>query len=326
MKKKFLAIFVALLLCASVSMTSCSFVVAPLLFDYAVNEYLDFDTDEKEPTSDEDDSEGGDESQTTDNGSKDTPTHTVSQTRPYYNMGSNKKLSDKIVVIFLFVDDNSDAWTYDEIATFMTEQARPALYYLVYEAEKWDVELWFELDFYSTPTHDIELKYEGDVGNGLNGNDMSMNVLENTATDMGYTSPEAMLSAHRAQYSNAEIAYVNVFNEAGRSYTCMQVGNPTQEYAEHCVLFADAYENAPRVAETRSATIAHEFLHLYGSEDFYTPDKRQALALLTYPNDIMLISATSLSDISISDVTAHMVGWNDTAPEICYNEAWRSDE
>jgi hypothetical protein len=65
---------------------------------------------------------------------------------------------------------------------------------------------------------------------------------------------------------------------------------------------------------------------LYGAEDFYTPDKRQTLALLTYPNDIMLISATSLSDVSLSDMTAYLVGWNDTAPEICYNEAWRADE
>ena len=159
MKKRLFAIFVALLLCATVCMTSCSFIVAPLLFDYAVDEFLDLDINEKNTEDDLDDSQNGGESKPSEDKGGDTTIHPVSQTRPYYNIGSNKKLADKIVVIFLFVDDNSDAWSYNEIVTFMTEQARPALYYLVYEAEKWGVELAFELDLYSTPTNEIELKY-----------------------------------------------------------------------------------------------------------------------------------------------------------------------
>ncbi|MBE6577000.1 MAG: hypothetical protein E7653_02540 [Ruminococcaceae bacterium] len=252
-------------------------------------------------------------------------TFEVSETRPCYNLGSNKELSGRIVVLMAFVDDNTSTWTYQEIASFVEYQAKPALLYLADQAKNWNIELQFEIGVFATVISGTEIKYEGSVGTGTDGSSMSKDVLEHTAKDLGFVTPDSMLSMHRAQYSNVEIAYINVFNMPGRSYTCMQVTNPALEYTEHCVLFAQAYEGDPQLEETRAPTVAHEFLHLYGAEDFYTPDERATLAAEVYPTDIMLIAATSLDEITFSDMTAHMIGWHETAPEICTKDGWQAE-
>ncbi len=318
-KRRHIALFVALLLSLTLCLTGCGLVFTTPSFETQskqdVNIHLPIYNPGAVPYVDDDPTTS----------EKPSDTFEVSETRPYCNLGSNKKLSEKIVVLLVFVDDDVSAWSYQDIWYFIEYQAKPALLYLVDEAEKWNVELSFEYDYFSTVTDGMEIKYEGEVGTGLEGSTMSKDVLDNTAEDLGFATTDIMLTTHRFQYANVEIAYINVFNMPGRSYTCMQVSNPAVEYTEHCVLFADAYEGDPRLEETRSATIAHEFLHLYGAEDFYTPDERAALATETYPTDIMLIAATSLSDVTFSDLTAHMVGWYDQAPEICYKNGWRTE-
>ncbi len=321
MKTRRITLALALLLCISVCMTGCGVFLTTPSFDFSPDTFND-PSEEQLPVynpgalvnPNHKDNDLGAQGNTA----------TVSKTRPYYDLGSNKTLKDKIVVLFVFVDDNTSEWTYGEIMSFVEYQVEPALYYLIDEAQNWGVTLEFEYYVFSSVTSELDIKYEGEVGNGLEENDMSKDVLKHTASDLGFESTETMLSTHRTRYSNTEIAYVNVFNTVGRSYTCMQVGTPSLEYTEHCVLFADAYEGDPRLAETRSATVAHEFLHLYGAEDFYTPDERAALAAQTYPTDIMLIASTSLDQISFSDMTAYMIGWYNVPPQICYKNGWRA--
>ncbi len=247
----------------------------------------------------------------------------VSDARPYYGLGTNKELEGLITVVLVFVDDNSTYWTQSEVNDFLEYQANPAFNYLIAEAAKWDVELSFDIGYYSTHSIGASIKYEGNIGTGLDGGYMSSDVMENVAADLGYSTPDEMVDAHR-DYYKTEIAFVNVFNTAGRAYTYMQVTSPEVEYAEHCVMFADAYVGAPNYVQSRSATVAHEFLHLYGAEDFYTPDERARYAQNIYSNEIMLIAATSLSQVSLSEVTAYLVGWHDNVPAMCLTDAWKS--
>lgn len=247
----------------------------------------------------------------------------LSSARPYYGIGSNKQLEGLITVVFVFVDDYSTYWTQTGIDFFMQYQADPALDYLVGEAAKWDVELDFRVLYHSSLSTGSSIRYEGNIGTGLDGGYMSSDVMEHVAADIGYTTPEKMMAAYRELY-DTEVAFINVFNTAGRAYTYMQVTAPEVEYAEHCIMFAKAYAGEATSVQSRSSTIAHEFLHLYGAEDFYTPDERARYAQNIYSNEIMLIAATSLSQVSLSEVTSFLVGWHDNIPAMCLTEAWKS--
>jgi hypothetical protein len=92
--------------------------------------------------------------------------------------------------------------------------------------------------------------------------------------------------------------------------------------AEHCVVFSEHYNYSLDEQGAGAATIAHEILHLFGAEDYYTPNARKALANKTYPKDIMLEARDDVSKNDIGDLTAYSIGWTDVAPEICSNPKW----
>ena len=318
MKKRYFAALMALLLCCAICLSGCSSfsyedtdysytesprrynelpIYNPGILSLAENDTLTPDNDN-------------------------TNTVDPSKYRPYYALGSNKYLEGTITVIFIFVDEYYSSWTENEVIYFLEYQALPAMDYLVEEAEKWGIELELNVSYYSTPTSGGTIRYDGRIGTAINSeNDMSEDVMEDICLDIGYYTPEEMLADHRQEYGT-EIAYINVFDTVGRSYTFLQSANPSVEYVEHAIIFRSYGD--PYTDESRSPTIAQEFLHLYGAEDFYTPDNRARIAERTYPNELMLISATNLSQVNLSEVTAYLIGWSDDVPSMCLTDAWKS--
>ncbi len=246
--------------------------------------------------------------------------------RPNYELADCRHLEGKPVVVLLFIDDDESNWTGEEVSAFTQKQVIPALDYLEENAKKWDVELDFVVESYSTALSGYEIKYEGTVNPNLSNGGSTKDVLDKAAEDIGCKSNWGIYSYYKSKHPNDDIIFLNLLNKDGRSYTRHAISTGYSKYAEHSVIFADYLGGSPDnlIDGERSSTIAHEILHLFGAEDYYTSLERELLAKEKYPNDIMLWQSYDIEDNLIGDCTAFSIGWTDTVPEVCYNDKWWS--
>ncbi|MBE6531544.1 MAG: hypothetical protein E7679_05615 [Ruminococcaceae bacterium] len=241
--------------------------------------------------------------------------------RPRYELANCRNLKGKPVVVLIFIDDNESHWTKDEILTFTHKDVLVALNYLEKNASKWDVDLDFVIESYSTPVNNYEIKYEGIVNPDVLNGDATTNVLSHAAADIGSVTNWELYSYYKSIYPNDDIIFLNLLNKPGISYSIHSIMPGTYQFAEHCVIFAD-YLGEVYPDGACASTIAHEILHQFGAEDYYSSDSRKNLAIQKYPNDIMLWANDNIENNSIGDCTAFSVGWTDVVPEVCYNHRW----
>lgn len=244
--------------------------------------------------------------------------------RKYYALGNCQNLKDRPVVMLFYIDDDESAWDEASVIDFTENQVKIGLDYLETAAKEWGVSLDFELVIHSTPHTGNVYKYEGVVEPDLRTNGSTKDVLDKAAQDLGYASNWEMHKAFESQYPNRDIIYLTFFNKKGVSYTRHQIVEGISEYAEHCVIFTDYLTSYPgdRDIGTRSATVAHELLHLFGAEDYYLTEARETLANEFYPTDIMLWQFEVVANNTIGDFTAFTLGWTDEVPEVCKDVNW----
>lgn len=96
-----------------------------------------------------------------------------------------------------------------------------------------------------------------------------------------------------------------------------------QNYSSLFYIFAyDLTSNRNDSVGSQSSLVAHEMLHLFGAEDFYTTTNRKTIAGTYYIADIMLSASYYIITNNISDATAFYIGWTDEVPDVLYNENW----
>lgn len=244
--------------------------------------------------------------------------------RPNYALGNCRKLEGNPVVVLLFIDDNESSWSKKEILTFTQKHILVGLDYLEANAKTWGVDLDFIVESYSTPLSGFELKYEGTVIKNLLINGSSKDVLDQAAVDIGFQSNWELYSYYKEKYPNDDIIFLNFLNKSGKSYARHAISTGYFEYSEHCVIFADylGYFFHSRPNGSRASTVAHEILHLFGAEDFYSSTSREKIAEQTYPNDIMLHQYDDIESNKIGDCTAFSIGWTNTTPRVCFRAEW----
>ncbi len=248
----------------------------------------------------------------------------INTMRKNYALGNCQALKDKPVVMLFFIDDNESFWDEASVIDFTENQIKIGLDYLEKVAQNRGIFLDFEIVINSAAHTGVEFKYEGKVETNIGANPSTKDVLDNAAQDLGYVDNWDMHKKLSEKYQNREIIYLTFFNKNGVSYTRHQIKAGDIQYAEHSIIFAD-YLTAPansRDIGTRASVVAHELLHLYGAEDFYTTNMREKIANAIYPNDIMLWQFEKIDNNTIGEVTAFSIGWTDTVPEVCYNENW----
>ena len=244
--------------------------------------------------------------------------------RPYYALANCRRLEGNPVVVLIFIDDNESAWTKNEVVTFTQEHILPGLDYLENTAKTWGVNLDFVIQSYSTPLNGYEIKYEGVVNRNLHNGGSTKDVLDQAAMDIGCASNWELYSYYKEKYPTDDIIFLNFLNKSGKSYARHAISTGYVEYSEHCVIFADYLGGSPAMRQngSRASTVAHELLHLFGAEDYYSPRSRERLANQNYPKDIMLWQYDNIEDNVIGDCTAFSVGWTDIVPDVCYEDAW----
>ncbi len=241
------------------------------------------------------------------------------QKRPNYALGNCRKLEGNPVVVLLFVDDRESTWTAEEVEAFTQEHVLVGLEFLEKQAKLWGVHLDFTVESYSTPFSGYELAYDGVVNTNLFVGGSTKDVLGQAATDIGCASDWELYSYYKSKHPDDDIIFLNLLNKAGISYARHAISTGYSAYSEHCVIFTDYLDGT---GGSRASTVAHEILHLFGAEDFYTPSSREALALQQYPDDIMLLRFNEMDDHDLGDCTAFSVGWTNRVPSVCYNAKW----
>ncbi len=246
------------------------------------------------------------------------------QSRPNYNLANCRNLKGNPVVVLIFIDDNESHWTKEEVTTFTQEHILVGLDYLEKNARKWGVDLDFTIESYSTALSGYKIKYEGTVNRNLYNGGSTKDVLDKAAQDIGCDSNWELYSYYKAKYPKDDIIFLNFLNKSGKSYTRHSISTGYGAYSEHCVIFADYLGSSPneRKNGSRASTVAHEILHLFGAEDYYTSVSRESLANQKYPNDIMLWQYDNIEDNLIGDCTAFSVGWTNVPPDVCFDPRW----
>ena len=240
-----------------------------------------------------------------------------------YNAGSCRRLEGRPYVLVVYLDDNESNWTEEEVKSYQANLIEPALTYIEENAKKWGVFLDIGMGYYATYGHpDRPVKHSSAVED-YNENGSNRDLMEQVARTLGYESVTAMHDAITKHAGTEQVAYVVMVDKGGRSYSVAHY-KPEEVVDQHYwieySLIFSGFTDTSR--DSASDTIVHELLHIFGAEDYYYPEGRNALARQYYLTDIMLCNEPDLQYFTIEDFTAYTLGWTDEIPEVCYMEGW----
>ena len=214
----------------------------------------------------------------------------------------------------------------EDVADFTEMRIFPALDFLKREAAAWGVELDFDIKRFSVPlSGGLRIKYTGVINRDLEVGGTTKDIPHQMASRLGCDSPLELLAALREEFQTEYIIPVMLVQANGLSYTRNQYSEGIKDHMEHSVIFSDTWNSTTgqwRYTGKRSAAVAHHILCLFGAENFYSFDTREAIAEEYYPLDIMLMDYTSLYLLEVGDFTAYCVGWTDKMPAVCRRASW----
>ena len=244
--------------------------------------------------------------------------------RPSHKIGTSYTLSKDAAVVVFLVDDDESQWDEDSAAAF-SRMVDEAMDFICDSAKEYGVELTLPRYIYRT-TSERQIRYEGTVTTGGE----KLDAMGSMAKCLGYGDRIDMNEAFQQEFGMEQVAYIVATNKSAHCYA-QSLDHRDQEYywciPEYCVI--DFPENAEK-----SGVIVHEFLHMFGAQDFYRKEfstdsepivyneSRSELAKTLCPDDPMMSASQSTSEIRISSFTAYTVGWLDEQPAEYNCDQW----
>lgn len=236
--------------------------------------------------------------------------------RYFYDIGINRKLEDTPFIVAFFMDDDESSWTQESVSKFYHKLVTPSVDFLEKSAAEYNVNLDFQVGHVATYEHpDTPVKYNGIVEPNRD-TSASRDIVDQAAAALGYSSKEEMHARFQEISGQEEIIYVFLLNKAGQTHASIY-GNSSAavnyegQLFEFCVIYTGFEEGVENVG---SEAVAHEILHLYGAEDYYTPEERAVVASMFCPNDIMLCAQSDIRNYEVGELTAYSVGWFNIVP------------
>ncbi len=231
--------------------------------------------------------------------------------------GTNQYLSGKVTAVVIYMEDFESDWTNDEIDEFTENDVEPALEFLEKEAEKYGIELDFEIKVLRNGYYDAEVVTDIDAAGCT-----TIDALEQAAKSYDYES-QYDIHDRMAQDYGTEVVFITVFNKPGCSYGLNPKPWTDFKAVEHCIMFSIDMDNQTEYEPGTNATIiVCTMLHLFGGESLNKPEGRQYIAQWLYPHDIMRIQPFDIAESEIGSATAYYIGWTDDVPEAVYSQGW----
>lgn len=234
--------------------------------------------------------------------------------RPAYDVGTCRELSGTPFVLSIYVDDDESSWTAKNAETFQNNAVLPDLAFLNEQATKWGGNLSLRSAMYVTDSsNNIVVRYDGTILTGKDGEyTPGREILNQVASSLGFSTSEEFYRYMQEFSGEEQVAILLLVNKDGRSYSTIDFFEDASEEIECAVVFSS-------LNGRETASVNHEFLHLFGAEDLYQEEStggnagRAVIAKKYYPDDIMLVGSSK----TIGAYTAYAVGWTDEVPEEC---------
>lgn len=227
------------------------------------------------------------------------------------NTGVCKNLSENAHVIVLFLNDDESTWSAQDMNDYLLDAVEPALTYLNTAAAEYGIALALDYSYYvDAEGQPTSINYSGIVTTG-SAEYINDDILEQSASELGFTSRWDMLDQDQLDSGVEQIAYLVCINKNGRSFANCVMGAEGTEYMM-------MYNQIPDKWSRRNGVV-HEFLHMFGAEDMYAENgrnvNREKLAKQLHRYDVMLEARWHFEGNTIGPFTAYSIGWLDALPE-----------
>ena len=244
--------------------------------------------------------------------------------RPSHKIGTSYTLRKDAAVVVFLADDNESQWD-DASAEAFIQMVDEAMDFICHNAKEYGVELTLPRYIYRT-TQERQIRYDGTVTTGGD----QLDALIHMAKCLGHGEGISMHEAFQQELGMEQVAYIVATNKSSHSFA-QALDHRLPEYIwcvpEYCVI------DFPGDVD-RTGIVAHEFLHMFGAQDFYRKEFDGASGLTVYnegrvelakslcPDEIMLGGRNPTADSTISSFTAYTVGWLDELPEEYNCDQW----
>ncbi len=198
------------------------------------------------------------------------------------NQGPCRRMRGNVFVEMVFVEDQVNSWTKEEIDAFFPVYKR-AVKGLCKQAQASGVELSFT-------TVISRHRWQGKLDPNRFYADTLPRLKMDYYRSLGYGSAEQYTAERKRKYRGDEVAMFFVLERSFRAYAC------NGEDVEFCVMTNENDEHA----------VAHELLHLFGAADLYYPYQVYGLTKEYFPNSIMCTS----TGMEVDPLTRYLVGWD----------------
>jgi hypothetical protein len=223
-----------------------------------------------------------------------------------YRHGSALKLEGNIYTLCCFISSN-ETWTYSEKAN-ICNQTNEATAWIKIQASRYNIPVNFKVGTYGLKDDIRFAQIERGTGSGKEKTDMISLVLKK----IGYKSPLDFYNwvLKNTQCTNVQVIIYAKGYGTGYAMTYGGIENKEMYFVEGAIL----YEKYWTGSTLKTSSIAHEILHLYGAWDLYNSfqqtQEKEDMAKKLFPNSIMLRTAEHIQDLSVDEVTAWLIGWN----------------
>ena len=198
------------------------------------------------------------------------------------NKGPCRRMRGNVFVEMVFVEDQVNTWTKEEIDAFFPVYKK-AVKGLCKSAQAAGVELSFT-------TVISRHRWNGKMDPNRFYADTLPQLKMDYYRSLGYGSAEQYIAERKRKYRGDEVAMFFVLERSFRAYAC------NGQDVEFCVMTNENDEHA----------VAHELLHLFGAADLYYPYHVYGLTKEYFPESIMC----TVSGMEVDPVTRYLVGWD----------------
>lgn len=224
-----------------------------------------------------------------------------------WNVGSAKKLSGKIYVLEVWLTRPGTTWSKTDMGN-VQYKINNALAWLQRMAARYSVAVEFEKGSFHGDGGGVEMSglpksYDDCANQPL--------LLPRALKVIGYEDVIQCYNRLKEISGTDNIMVLILINNDGWSnanqFSSLHATNHFRDYFLESVNLFRTDDGEP----TNGQTIAHEILHLFGAWDMYGGQASNAAgewANKYYPNEIMLQVSSSLDDLTISPLTAWLVG------------------
>jgi hypothetical protein len=235
------------------------------------------------------------------------------QIKDNFTTGSATELSGDIYNLSCFVSGEDEEWTPIEKSEIL-KKVKEAENWLIQQANKKSIPLNFKEGCFGLQS-DIKLEFEKNETGELK---RRKNLVSLVLEKMRYENSLQMYNWVLSKTYCKQLQVLIFIKGKARNYSIIydKLLDKDKYFVESSIFYEKSISKANNPIPLKTASIAHEILHLYGAWDLYeTQPTGQSKANAEranklFYNSIMLGTPRNMKDLYIDEITEWLIGWN----------------